>query len=666
MAATRGTNNAAEVNRPRTRMAVPTAPNPSVMANRLRIRMVVLALLYIAVWVGFWHVSTALNFISGVSLWYPSAGLSFAILLEYGVCALPLPVGAALLAGLSLWSWEQWPYYLLDAFVPPLGYAVAAHILRSYPDPRAHGRWHFNDPQRVAIFLAAGVGGSLFAALIGAQILNFAGLLPSGASLPQTMLSWWVGDFIGVVIFTPLALVFAAPLARQFGRGEVPRLPKSWVAVDPPSTRLVLLQGLVAILLLEGLFWIPYRFWQNQPYPFVTLLLLPVLIWTVATRGIRGTLVVVLLYELGIVMMVMVFGQAELTLQYQVVMVAMVASGLLAGAVSQSRLASIVRFRDLVEVSNDLLWEFDASGRLYQLSGQLARVAVVREEQLRRHWSQYVIQQEQDTDLAVLRATIRQRRPFRHMVLRVRLPGREQSAWTHNSGLPMFDEDGEFLGYRGTTVDITTHKKAEALLRDYDQALEAEVAERTRALTEFSKRNWQMANFDSLTSLPNRNLFFEHLRKGLKQARRRRRLLALLLVDLDGFKAVNDTFGHDMGDELLRQIAERLQRCVRATDTVARLGGDEFTVVLPDLEQIDGAIAVARKIIECLAEPVPLGEAIGTVTASVGIALYRPESPDSLELTMTLLRQADAAMYAAKRAGKNAWRFAETADSDPS
>ena len=150
------------------------------------------------------------------------------------------------------------------------------------------------------------------------------------------------------------------------------------MAVDPPSTRLVLLQGLVAILLLGGLFWIPYRFWQNQPYPSLTLLLLPVLIWTVATRGIRGTLVVVLLYELGIVTMVMVFGQAERTLQYQVVMVAMVASGLLAGAFPSPGWPVSCDFAIWSEVSNDLLWEFDASGRLYQLSGQLARIAVVR------------------------------------------------------------------------------------------------------------------------------------------------------------------------------------------------------------------------------------------------------------------------------------------------
>ena len=641
--------------------------NNTVPVRHPRTRMVVLALLYVMVWVAFWHASTALNLMGGISLWYPSAGLTFAVLLEHGARALPLPVGAALLAGLSFWSWDQWPYYLLSAFIPQLGYAVVAHVLRGYADRRFRGRWNFNDPQRVAAFLAAAAAGSLFAALIGTQIFNFAGLLPSRVSLPQAMLGWWVGDFIGVAIFAPLVLMFAAPLARQFGRGEPPRLPKSWVTVDPPPVRLMLLQGLVAILLLLGLFWIPYHFWQNQPYPFMTLLLLPVLVWTVATRGIRGTLVVVLLYELGIVTMVALFGQADLTLQYQVVMVAVVASGLLAGAVSQSRLANIARFRDLAEVSNDLLWEFDAAGRLYRLSGRLAQTPFPeREDQLQAHWSQYVIPQEQDADLAQLRATVQQRRPFQQMVLRVRLPGEEQSIWTRNSGLPVFDEDGEFLGYRGTTTDITTHKKAEALLRNYDQTLEAEVAERTRVLTEFSKRNWQMANFDSLTSLPNRNLFFEHLRKGLQQARRRWRLLALLLVDLDGFKEVNDTFGHDMGDELLRQIAERLQHCVRATDTVARLGGDEFTVILTDLEQIEGAIAVAQKIIERLAEPVPLGETSGTVTASVGIALYRPESPDTLELAMALLRQADAAMYAAKRAGKNAWRFAETVNPDPS
>jgi diguanylate cyclase (GGDEF)-like protein len=185
------------------------------------------------------------------------------------------------------------------------------------------------------------------------------------------------------------------------------------------------------------------------------------------------------------------------------------------------------------------------------------------------------------------------------------------------------------------------------------------VVERTRMLAEVSQRNWQLANFDSLTGLPNRNLFFEHLRKSLQQARRQWRMLALLLVDLDGFKEVNDTFGHEMGDELLRQVAARLRQCIRATDTAARLGGDEFTIVLTDLEQADAADAVARKLVAHLAEPVLLGEITAHVTASVGIALYRPKWPANLEMGMALLRQADAAMYEAKRAGKNDWRFAE-------
>ena len=624
----------------------------------------VLALLYIVTWVTLWHASATLTWVVGVDLWFPPAGLTFAVLLEYGACMLPLPISAALLAGLSLWSWEQWPYDLLSALIPPLGYAVAAHVLRNSPKRRSGGRYHFNDPQQVALFLAAAAIGALFSALIGTQILYMAGMLPSRASLPTAMLGWWIGDFIGVAIFTPLSLIFVAPLARQFSRKERPRLPVSWRAVDPPSTRLMLLQGVVGIVTLLGLFWVPYYLWQDQSYSFMTLLLLlPVLIWTVAAHGIRGTLVVLLLYELGLVTMVALFGQTHLLLQYQTVMVVVIASGLLTGAVSQARLADIARFRDLAEVSNDLLWEFDAHGCLCRLSGQLAQNAAFAEERcLRMHWSEYVIPQEQGTDLAVLRGLIEQRRPFQQMVLRAYLPGRKQSVWTYNSGLPMLDEDGEFLGYRGTTTDITAHKRAEMLLRNYDRTLEAEVAERTRALTEFSKRNWQLANFDSLTTLPNRNLFFEHLRKGLQRARRQRRLLALFLVDLDGFKAVNDTFGHDQGDQLLRQIAERLRHCVRAADTGARLGGDAFTVIRTDLEQVQGVVAVAQKIIARLAEPVPLGDASAMVTASIGIALYRPESPDSFEWAMTLLKQADQAMYAAKRAGKNTWQLAEIAE----
>ena len=645
--------------------------NHTAPAEKTRLRTLVLALSYVVVWVALWYASSALNLATGISLWYPPAGLTFAILLEYGGRALPLPIVASLVAGLSIWTWEQWPYYLAINLLPPLGYAMAAHALQHCSlGRRRQEQWRFNDARQVAAFLAAAAAGSLFAALTGALLLNAAGVLSPQTPLSLAVLSGWTGDFVGIATFAPLILIFGAPLARCFRKGESPRPLQFFQPADPPLVREMLAQGFLSVLLLAALFWAPYHLWHDRPNPFMTLLMLPVLVWIVATHGIRGAVLTVFLYELGIVTMVLWFGPVDLAFQYQIVMAAVVASGLLTGAVSHERLTSTALFRDLAEISNDLLWEFDATGHLCELRGKFAKSVKLRDVRFGTNWGDFVIAQEQDTDLAALKTAIQQRQPFQQLVLRVRLPGQERSAWTRNSGLPLFDEEGGFLGYRGTTVDISDHKqtealqkRAEALLRNYDQTLEAKVEakveERTRMLAEVSLRNWRLANYDNLTSLPNRNLLFEHLRKGLQQARRQWRLLAVLLVDLDGFKQVNDTFGHDAGDELLRQVAVRLQQCVRATDTPARLGGDEFTVVLPDLENPDAAAAVAQKIVACLAEPVPLGSASATVTASIGIALYRPELPANLEMVMSLLRQADTAMYAAKRAGKNSWRFAE-------
>ena len=628
-------------------------------------RIVGLALLYIAVWVALWRLSQILDPAATVSLWRPTAGLTFAVLLVHGARALPLPIVASLLASWPAWSWEQWPYLLLAHLLSPLGYAVAAQALRHESVGPQRKKWPFNDPQQVATFLGAAAGAALFAASIEVLLAAGAGLPPGSPAPREILLGRWLGDFIGTATLAPLALIFAAPLVRRFGVEQPAHGPAALVSAAPAPVRLTILQMVLSVLLVI-LFWVSHQFWTERTQPFMSLLLLPMLAWIAATHSLRITILALLFFELGIVAIASGLGHAEQTLEYQVVMMVVVAAGLLTGAASQARLAEIARFRNLAEVSNDLLWEFDSQGRLRDLSGRIAKTVDWGDGQERDDWRAIVIPQEQDTDFLALETQIQQRQPFQQRVLRIRLPGREQSLWTLNSGLPLFDEDREFLGYRGATTDITDHKKAEALrqqaeelLRDYEHKLEAKVAERTQTLAEASERNWRMANFDSLTGLPNRNLFFEHLRKGLQQARRQWRLAALLLVDLDGFKQVNDNFGHDAGDELLRQVAVRLQQCVRTVDTVARMGGDEFTVVLLNLEHAQGAEAVARKMVERLAEPVPLGDASATITASVGIALYRPEWPDTLDLAMTLLRQADAAMYAAKHAGKNAWRVAE-------
>lgn len=162
----------------------------------------------------------------------------------------------------------------------------------------------------------------------------------------------------------------------------------------------------------------------------------------------------------------------------------------------------------------------------------------------------------------------------------------------------------------------------------------------------------RQAHTDSLTGLPNRSLFEDRLERALAAAARKERQLAVLFIDLDKFKEVNDTFGHATGDALLQQTATRLSGCLREMDTVSRLGGDEFTVLLPELADTADADAVAQKIVDAIGQPFAIGGKTIAVTCSVGIALY----PDGAEEASTLVRHADFAMYTAKQAGHNCFR----------
>lgn len=162
---------------------------------------------------------------------------------------------------------------------------------------------------------------------------------------------------------------------------------------------------------------------------------------------------------------------------------------------------------------------------------------------------------------------------------------------------------------------------------------------------------WRQANFDALTDLPNRHMFYNRLRHEIARARQASTQLALLFIDLDRFKEVNDTLGHDQGDVLLKEIARRISAIVRGTDTVARLAGDEFTIILPDLPDAGAATPIIRALLARIAAPLQLGEESVEVSASIGVALY-PRDADSAE---SLLVRADQAMFAAKSAGRNQW-----------
>ena len=181
----------------------------------------------------------------------------------------------------------------------------------------------------------------------------------------------------------------------------------------------------------------------------------------------------------------------------------------------------------------------------------------------------------------------------------------------------------------GTNLDITGRKVAEEQIR-------------------------QLAYYDSLTSLPNRRMLLDRLNQALSHARRHARPLVVMYLDLDNFKLINDTLGHDAGDLLLQEVARRLSACARAGDTVSRQGGDEFVIVLTEIGLPSDAHAAAAKIFRALEEPLWIGGEIWTVTTSLGICVAEAGSTDDAN---TLLKKADSAMYDAKKSGRNQYRF---------
>ena len=196
---------------------------------------------------------------------------------------------------------------------------------------------------------------------------------------------------------------------------------------------------------------------------------------------------------------------------------------------------------------------------------------------------------------------------------------------------PVKDNSGEVKGYVTVLSDISDQKDAEELI-------------------------WRQANYDALTGLPNRLMFTERLKHDMAQVKQSKSTLALMFLDLDHFKEINDTLGHDMGDALLKEVSKRILSCVRGTDSVgymesvARLGGDEFTVILNEVKGINGAELVANRVLEKLAQPFQLGKEVVHISASIGIVeTYPGEVID----TDTLIKHADIAMYDAKQRGRN-------------
>lgn len=210
-----------------------------------------------------------------------------------------------------------------------------------------------------------------------------------------------------------------------------------------------------------------------------------------------------------------------------------------------------------------------------------------------------------------------------------------RTIWVEMLKTPIRDADGTLMGVVGIGRDISERKRIEETLRRSE-------AEKDR-----------LAHHDALTDLPNRRLFFDRLDMALARSQRSGNSVALLFIDLDGFKLVNDSLGHDAGDHVLRVVAGRLSACLRKSDTIARMGGDEFTAILEDMASTADVALVAEKIIAAVSAPIPIEGQEVAVGASIGIALYPLDAPDA----RTLLVVADDAMYDAKEAGRGRYVF---------
>jgi diguanylate cyclase (GGDEF)-like protein len=288
---------------------------------------------------------------------------------------------------------------------------------------------------------------------------------------------------------------------------------------------------------------------------------------------------------------------------------------------------SEARFRRLTEMSSDFYWETDGAHRSSQLvHGPNYPDVVLRGALGKTPWELPSVSPD-EAGWAAQRALMEQHLPFRDFEFGRKLPD-GATRYFSASGEPRFAADGSFLGYQGVGRDITEI----ALVRE---------------------RISSLAYSDPLTGLANRTSFGPSLDQAVQRARRRSSKLALVFVDLDGFKLINDLRGHDAGDALLIELAGRLRANLRASDLVARLGGDEFVVAVEEVQEVGPIETVAKKLLAELVRPYSLAGGDAKVTASIGISIF----PDDAADAQALMKHADTAMYAAKQAGKNTYRF---------
>jgi diguanylate cyclase (GGDEF)-like protein/PAS domain S-box-containing protein len=212
----------------------------------------------------------------------------------------------------------------------------------------------------------------------------------------------------------------------------------------------------------------------------------------------------------------------------------------------------------------------------------------------------------------------------------------------------------------GIIHDITERKQLEREKNDANEENEKKAAElviTNKELVAYRSKLERIAHYDVLTNLPNRVLLADRLSQAMIQSQRRNRLLAIAFIDLDGFKVVNDTHGHNVGDQLIAALSKRMNESLREGDTLARIGGDEFIAVMVDLNRVEDCQPLLERLLEAAADFVTLGDTVLNISASIGVTFYPQDGAGAEQL----MRHADQAMYVAKKAGKNRYHLFDVA-----
>lgn len=285
---------------------------------------------------------------------------------------------------------------------------------------------------------------------------------------------------------------------------------------------------------------------------------------------------------------------------------------------------SELHFRTLANGVNALIWTTGTDKLCnYFNDPWLAFTGRSLTEELGDGWAEGVHPDDVQRVVDIFSASFDQRQAF-SMEYRLRRADGEYR-WIHDDGAPRYDSAGHFIGYIGFCYDVTEK-------REHQRQLE------------------YIAHYDSLTGLPNRMLLADRLRQAMLSTKRHNLQLAVVYIDLDGFKAINDNYGHAAGDQLLMVLAHQMKLCLRDSDTIARLGGDEFVAVLVDLPNAQSGTPLLSRLLAAVNQAVDINENIVRVSCSIGVAYYAPTDDTDAE---QLLRQADQAMYQAKLTGKN-------------